>query len=170
MGFSIILMRKMERRLIRSVTSINSATKINLIRWRRGWQWWSCVTRGTPPISGTMLLLITKGFYYTLFLTWMDYRILWMVMTPSTLREVCRPLYHIIKYQITSSLALVQWLFFCKEKVMALIILIIWITSITWWWWWHTPTHLYHWWKGKHCAGWTLTLISPSDLSIGLNW
>ena len=51
---------KMVRRLTLSGTSVTSATKINLIRQRRGLQGRSSIKIGTIPLSGTMLLLLTK--------------------------------------------------------------------------------------------------------------
>ena len=56
-----------------------------------------------------------------------------------------------------------------RKKVIVLIILIRCIMRITWWWWCHTPTQLCFCCKGKHYAGWSLILIHPFYLSLGLN-
>ena len=50
-----------------------------------------------------------KSIFHTLFLTWMGDRKLWLVVMPPPLREVSRPLYHVVKCQMISPLALVQW-------------------------------------------------------------
>ena len=63
-------MRKMERRLTLSGTSVTSDNQINLKRWRRRWHGWSCITRIKLPLSGTMLLLLTKYFLILCFLNW----------------------------------------------------------------------------------------------------
>ena len=60
--------------------------------------------------------------------------------------------------------------YFERKKVMVLIILIRWIMMITWWRWWHTPTHLCRCWRGNNYSGFSLTLIRPFELSIGINW
>ena len=59
--------------------------------------------------------------------------------------------------------------YFVRKNVMVVIIFIRWSMRIIWWWWWYMPTHLCCWWKGKHYAGWSLTLICPFDLSLGIN-
>ena len=67
-GISMSPMRKMVSRLAWSGTYVLSAMQRNLIRRKRGWQGWSCITIGTLPFSGTMLLLLTKGFFTLCFL------------------------------------------------------------------------------------------------------
>ena len=124
---------------------VPSAMQRNLIRLRRGWKYWYGITRGTLPISGTMLLLLKKDYFNTLFLTWMGNRRLWVVMISPTLREVWITLHRVGKWLMIIPPAIVQWRMICNKKVMVLIILIIWNMSITQWWWWNMPTHLYCW-------------------------
>ena len=147
-------MMNVEGILTWSGTSVTYDMQINLIRWRRVWQGWSCIERVKLPLSGTMLLLLAKEFFKLCFLHGLvtkDCGRWWCLISwgkcgyPSITPEIPND---------ESSCTIEKVNYFVIKKVIVIIIIIRWSMRITQKWWCHTPTHPCPWFKGKHSTGW----------------